>query len=133
MWVAAALIFWAMYWSYPSPFQYWNAWVWTFYGLAMALAFWIGRITAIDVGSDVLAVRRPVHSRVAAMNDVLRVDARRMPWKVVAARQPPVYQIDVWLTAFRHWRLENIEPEAGDRLLATFHALHKPVWLVASS
>ena len=133
MWAAAILLFWAMYWARPDSFQYWNAWAWTLYGVLMAVALWFGRITTIDVGSDVLAVRRPVRSRAAAMNDVLRVDAHRVPWRIVATRQPPLYRIDIWLTGFRHWRLDNIEPEAGDRLLATLHAHQKPVWVFASS
>ncbi len=133
VWVIAASLFWAIYLALPDPIQYWQAWFWTLYGLLLILAFWGGRITEIDVGAEELAFRRPIRSRAAALQDVLRVDAHRIPWRVVATHQPPLYRIDVWLTAFRHWRLDYIEPEAGDRLLATLHARQKLIWVFPAS
>ncbi len=129
VWVGAVVLFWAMYWSRPDPFEFWDAWFWTLYGPLLLLAFWCARIAEIDVGTEELTVRRPIRSRVAALHDVLRVDAHRVPWRIVATRQPPAYRIDVWLTGFRHWRFDYIEPEAGDRLLATLHARQKLIWV----
>lgn len=133
VYAAAAVIFWMMAWALPDLSLYWLAAFWTVYAAVFAVGAWAGRITAVEVGPDLLAVKHPIRSRIAALHDVLRVDAHRVPWRVFGSRQPPVYRIDVWLTGFRHWRLDNIEPEAGDRLLATLDARRKPIWVFASS
>lgn len=121
-----------LYWALPVPGLDWLAWFWTLYPFAFLFAVWVARITAIDIGPDLIAVRRPIRSQVAAMKDVLRVDARRSAWRFLAKGQPAPFTVDVWLTGRRHWRLDNVEPEAGDQILASLHRHNKPIWVYTS-
>ncbi len=127
------LFFAALYGIMNPPELKWMAWFWVAYAGFFLLAVWLGNIASIEIDPSKIAVRRPIRSQQARMDDVLRVDARKMPWKYATRYRPAPYIIDVWLGGYRHWRLQYVEPEAGDRLLAILHGYHKPVWIVRTA
>ena len=138
LWPAVLLIpgylfFAVVYWIMNPPGVEWVAWFWVAAAGFYLLAAWLGSIATIEVDPAQIAVRRHLRSQRARMDDVLRVDARKMPWKFAARYRPAPYAMDVWLTGYRHWRLQYVEPEAGDRLLAILHGYHKSVWVVRTA
>jgi len=100
---------------------------WGVYLVFFTFAVWGASISWVQVGPECIVVRRPIRSQVAATEEVLEVDAHRDRWSVRAKGQPPLYRIFVRLSAGRQWRLDGLEPDAGDRLLAAIHRLNKPI------
>lgn len=122
-------LFGVYYWLVPLPSHEWFALFWTAYPLFSIFAVWCWSVAAFDVDADRLVIRRHLRSVSMPMQDVLRVDARRNPWKLFAPKRPPPYTLDLWLSSFRHVRLPHIESGAADRLLAVLNGYHRPVWI----
>lgn len=102
---------------------------WGAYLFLFALAVWGASITWVQVGPDWVVVRRPMRSQVVAMSELLEVDAHRDRWSVRARGQPPLHRIYLTMTRGRRRLVDGLEPDAGDRLLAEFHRLGKPIRL----
>jgi hypothetical protein len=98
--------------------------------MVFPLVAWAASVAAIEVSPERITVRGHLRSRTAAMTDLLRVDARRSPWRYMAAAQPAPYIIDLWLRDYRHWHLQYVEADAGDRLLARLHGYQKSIWIL---
>ncbi len=133
LFLAMYLLLGAFYWLISRPYLEGWGWFWIAYAGLFLLAGWSGSIVTFEVGPAQLVVRRHLRSQKAQMADVLRVDAKKMPWGFAARFRAAPYSIDVWLTGYRHWRLQNVEPEAGDRLLAALHGYQKPIWVVRTA
>ncbi len=128
-----AVLYWLM-WPAGSPEWTWTwAWLWAAYAVLLPLAAWLASIAAFEVDPTQMRVRRHLRSQRAPLNDVLRIDVRKMPWSFASRFRPAPYAIDVWLAGYRHWRLQYVEPEAGDRLLAVLHGYQKPIWVVRTA
>ena len=126
MWVLMALVSWVL----AVPATMWIVWFWTLYPVLFFTAAWAASIASIEVSPDRIVVRSHVRSRFKPMEEVLRIDARRMPSRPWRSGLPPPWMLDVWLARGRKWRLAYIEPEAGDRVLRTLYDYRKPIWVL---
>lgn len=122
---------WLLVMSQPSMGGF--AWFWLAYAGLYMLAVWLTHLAVIELDATRITIRSHLWSKSAPMDDVLRIDARKMPWRYASRFRPAPYAMDVWLAGYRHWRLQYVEPEAGDRLLAALHGYQKPIWVVRTA
>ena len=61
------------------------------------------------------------------MRDMLDVEAHHHWQSPFAKNRAPPYWLKIRRSSGRAWRLEYIDPAAGDRLLAVLHRFQKPI------
>ncbi len=111
----------------PYPEMRWLGWAYVALALVYPVIAWSVSVSWIELGPSTMRVRLASRSLIAPMSDVLDVEAHRH-WQspLTKGKQPP-YWLKIRRTSGRSWRLQYIEPAAGDRILAALHRLHKPI------
>lgn len=117
----------ALYFAAPWPGAQWVGWAYLLLAVAYAIAGWGATITSVVVSPERLEVRRHGRSRALALNEVLDIEAHRHWESPFAHGRPPNYWLKIRRSSGSAWRLQYIDPSAGDRLLAALYRFKKPI------
>ncbi len=117
----------ALYFVAPWPGAQWLGWLYLLLALGYPLAAWGATITSFEVGSDRIRVHRHARSQSLPAAEILDVEAHRHWQSPFAQGRAPAYWLKVRRSSGWSWRLQYIDPAAGDRLLAALYRLKKPI------
>lgn len=123
LWVALALLWLAN----PYPEFRWLGWGYVALAFFYSLVAWSVSISWIEISPSTLRVGLASRSLVSSMSDVVDIEAHRHWQSPFAKGKIPLYWLKIRRTSGWPWRLQYIEPAAGDRILATLHRLNKPI------
>ncbi len=111
----------------PYPEIRWLGWVYVALAFLYPIVVWSVSVSWIELSPSMMRVRLASRSLVATMSDVVDVEAHHHWQSPFALGRVPPYWLKIRRASGRSWRLQYIEPAAGDRLLAALHGLHKPI------
>lgn len=113
----------------PDPQLHWLGWGYLALAFFYPVIAWSVSVSWFELDSRALRVRLGSRSLIIPMSELVDVEAHRHLQSPFAKTKVPPYWLMIRRASGRPWRLQYIEPAAGDRFLTALYRLRKPIWV----